>query len=144
MTTYDPALDREKISQEIKTIFQTLRDKLGNGVTLKNVTDKFNEIFGLGWSEKDVGKYLTESLEGKRQGTTKLAERAHATSDAAADASRDAAEQGTVAAHARASVFHRDAAAGLRDAASFHDRAARFHDEKAAGRVSSEITEGCE
>jgi len=50
MTTYDPALDREKIRQAIETVHQTLRDRLGGGVTLQQVVDKFNEVYGLGWT----------------------------------------------------------------------------------------------
>jgi hypothetical protein len=135
MSSYNPATDREKIRQAVETIHQTLRDRLGDGVDLQQVTDEFNRTYGLNWTPKQVAPYLDSELESRRaQGVSSTSTAAGVASDNAAQYSAAARQENSPLAHHTASASHADAAAAHRNAAAYHDKAAAYHSDKAAGR----------
>jgi hypothetical protein len=140
MNAYDPTRDPEKIRVAIETIHQKLRDEIGDGVTLKNVTDKFNETFGLNWSEEQVAPYLDSDLKARRaQGRTDTAAKAHTLSDLAAEASANARANGDAQSHFTAAAAHEDAMRACKAAMDFHSKSAAYHSDKAAGRNPAEM-----
>jgi hypothetical protein len=142
MQTYNPATDTEKIRQAIETVHQKLRDELGDGVTLAQVTEKFNEVYGLGWTPEQVAPFLSADAVAARraQGATQKAAKAHTLSDLAAQASADARESGTAQSHFAAAAAHEDASRAHRDeAAAYHDRAAAWHSAKATGSDPADL-----
>jgi hypothetical protein len=139
MSTYNPATDPNKLRDAIVAVFQKLRDELGNGVTLAEVTEKFNEVYGLDFTESDVAPYLSQNLQSRRQGVSSTSTAAGVASDNAASASADAAERGGMSAHISASLKHDDAAAAHDAASVYHRRASAWHQKKASGETLPEL-----
>jgi hypothetical protein len=133
--SYNPLSDDHKIRDAIVSVFQKLRDELGAGVTLQMVTQKFNDTFGLNYSQAEVGKYLSSELKSRRQqGVSSTTTNAGIASDNAAAASAEANETGSdTTKHATAAVLHEDASRAHKAAARFHDRSAEWHNARAEG-----------
>lgn len=139
MSSYNPLSDDHKLKDAIVAVFEKLRDELGSGVTLVEVTDKFNEVYGLDFSEADVAPYLSQNLQLKRQGVSSTSTAAGVASDDAASASADASERGGTSAHIGASIAHDDAAVCHDKAAAYHRRASAWHQKKASGETLPEL-----
>lgn len=137
--SYDPLNTDEKLRSAIVTIHAQLKDRLGPGVTLAAVVEKFNAVYGLDFTEADVAPYLSQNLQSRRQGVSSTSTAAAVASDNAAQDSASASESGTVESHSKASVSHDDAAAAHDAAASYHRKASAWHQKKAVGEALPEL-----